>query len=279
MKKALVVLSGGQDSTTCLFHAIQCFGVENVHAISFDYGQRHRIELEAAAAVATLAGIADWPEQEAMVYALGAGIMQYTNGRHEFLGVHNLLNSVSPLTSTNELTKYENFDQMAEEVGSKVEKTFVPMRNSLFLIIAANRAVELGCEVIYTGICQADNANYPDCTEKFRHKMELAINVSLDPDQPYISIAAPLMNMSKAESVKHAMTLPGCYEALAYSHTSYDGRYPPDDMNHSNVLRAKGFEEAGVPDPLVVRAWNDRLMELPNTANYDKLRDAQHTEV
>ena len=109
--------------------------------------------------------------------------------------------------------------------------------------------------------------------------MELAINVSLDPDQPYISIRAPLMNMSKAESVKHAMTLPGCMDALAYSHTSYDGKYPPTDMNHSNVLRAKGFEEAGVPDPLVVRAWNDRLMELPNTANYDKLRDRQHDQV
>lgn len=276
MKKALVVLSGGQDSTTCLFHAIDRHGVENVHAISFDYGQRHRIELEAAAKVATLAGIADWPEGQR---AFPLGLMQHSSARHEFLGVFGLLNSVSPLTSDTELAKYENFDQMAEEVGSKVEKTFVPMRNSLFLIIAANRAVELGCEVIYTGICQADNANYPDCTEKFRHKMELAINVSLDPEQPYIAIRAPLMYMSKAESVKHAMTLPGCMDALAYSHTSYDGRYPPDDMNHSNVLRAKGFEEAGVPDPLVVRAWNDRLMELPNTANYDKLRDAQHTEV
>lgn len=266
MKKALVVLSGGQDSTTCLFHAIANFGVENVHAISFDYGQRHRIELESAAKIADMAGLYTYHD-------LGH------QSRHEIVNVQGLLNSVSPLTSDNELAKYENFDQMAEEVGSKVEKTFVPMRNSLFLIIAANRAVELGCDRIYTGICQADNANYPDCTEKFRHKMELAINVSLDPDQPYLVIAAPLMNMSKAESVKHAMTLPGCMDALAYSHTSYDGRYPPDDMNHSNVLRAKGFEEAGVPDPLVVRAWNDRLMELPNTANYDKLRDRQHDQV
>lgn len=271
MRKALVVLSGGQDSTTCLYIAIANFGVENVHAISFDYGQRHSIELESAMQICDIAGVSDW--------ASTGKFCKSVSDNHEIVSVKGLLNSVSPLTSNTELTKYENFDQMAEEVGSKVEKTFVPMRNSLFLIIAANRAVELGCDTIYTGICQADNANYPDCTDKFRHKMELAINVSLDPDQPYLVIAAPLMNMSKAESVKHAMTLPGCYEALAYSHTSYDGRYPPDDMNHSNVLRAKGFEEAGVPDPLVVRAWNDRLMELPNTANYDKLRDAQHTEV
>lgn len=271
MKKALVVLSGGQDSTTCLFHAIQCFGVENVHAITFDYGQRHSIELESAAKIAWMAGLCE--------YADVGGAGHDLVGRWEKIVVQGLLNSVSPLTSDSELAKYESFEQMEEEVGSKVEKTFVPMRNSLFLIIAANRAVELGCEVIYTGICQADNANYPDCTEKFRHKMELAINVSLDPDQPYISIRAPLMNMSKADSVRHAMGLPGCMDALGYSHTSYDGKYPPTDMNHSNVLRAKGFEEAGVPDPLVLRAWADGLMELPSTANYDKLRDSDNTKV
>jgi len=85
-------------------------------------------------------------------------------------------------------------------------------------------------------------------------------------------IHAPLMGLSKAETVMLAYKLPGCWDALAYTHTSYDGKYPPIDMNHSNVLRAHGFETAGLPDPLVVRAWREGLMALPMTQNYDCVR-------
>jgi 7-cyano-7-deazaguanine synthase len=81
-------------------------------------------------------------------------------------------------------------------------------------------------------------------------------------------LLAPLMNLTKAETVQMAHKLPGCWDALAYSHTSYDGTYPPTDMNHANVLRAQGFLEAGLPDPLVLRAWREGLMKLPDTANY-----------
>ena len=86
------------------------------------------------------------------------------------------------------------------------------------------------------------------------------------------------MNLKKSETVKLAMELPGCYEALAWSHTSYDGTFPPTDRNHSNVLRAQGFLEADRPDPLVVRAYHEGLMELPDTPNYDWLRmgDRRH---
>lgn len=249
--KALVVLSGGQDSTTCLFWAIEQFGVENVHAITFDYGQRHRIELQSAAVIAQMSGI---PARA-----------------WELVKVPDCLISSSPLTSNNELDRYENFEKMEAEVGDKVEKTFVPMRNTFFFTIAANRAVALGIGNLVTGICQGDNANYPDCTDRFRHKLENAFNESLGL-RPltgnWLRICAPLMNLSKADTVKLSYHLPGCWEALAYSHTSYDGKYPPTDPNHSNLLRAEGFRQAGLPDPLVVRAWREGLMNLPDTENY-----------
>lgn len=261
MTKALVILSGGQDSTTCLFHAIRKYGVENVHAITFDYGQRHAIELASAAKVATLAGIAEYVD----VGEAGHDVI----GRWEKIIVDNILHSTSPLTSDAKLDEYKDFASMEAEVGTKVEKTFVPMRNSLFVVIAYNRAVALGCDVIYTGICQGDNANYPDCTDNFRRHIELAMNSSLGKDAKFIQLRAPLMHLSKADTVRMAVELGSdCLKALSYSHTSYDGLYPPTGMNHSNVLRAKGFEEAGVPDPLVLRAASEGLMLLPATDNY-----------
>lgn len=248
MSKAIVVLSGGQDSTTCLFKALLDY--DKVVAISFDYGQRHAIELESAKLIAQMANV-----------------------DHEIVDVKGILVSASPLTSSNALHKYENFEQMEAEVGTKVESTFVPMRNTLFLTIAFNRAVAIGAEAVITGICQADNANYPDCTYEFKRKLEIALNKSLSIDHDYIKIMTPLMFMSKAESVKLAVTLPGCMQAMAHTHTSYDGKYPPTDPNHANILRAKGFELANVPDPLVVRAWMDDLMVLPETPNYDEYRN------
>ena len=255
-RKALVVLSGGQDSTTCLFWAVNEFGAENVAAISFDYGQRHDIELTAAANVASLACL--------------------PVGAHQIVDVRGLLHSTSPLTSANQLDRYESFEAMEKEVGTRVEKTFVPMRNTLFLTIAANRAVALGCRYIVTGICQGDNANYPDCTNAFRRRLQDSFNESLFGGRvnrrQELIIEAPLMFRSKAQTVELALSLPGCMDALAYSHTSYDGKYPPTDPNHSNLLRAKGFEEAGVPDPLVLRAHKEGLMQLPETSNYDIIR-------
>ena len=79
---------------------------------------------------------------------------------------------------------------------------------------------------------------------------------------------APLIELSKADTVRLSRMLPGCWEALAYSHTSYDGKYPPTDKNHSNLLREQGFVESSFPDPLVLRAYEEGLMDLPNTANY-----------
>lgn len=247
MSKALVVLSGGQDSVTCLFWAKQNFA--EVHAITFDYGQRHSIEIEAAIKTAEMAGVAS----------------------HEVVTVPNCLISASPLTSTNPLEQYSSHEQMEKIIGARREATFVPMRNALFLTIAANRAEALGIQNLVTGVCAMDNANYDDCRAIFVQAAQFYINTALGHDHrgtPAIHIHTPLLYLTKEETVKLSHELPGCWEALAYSHTSYDGKYPPTDMNHSNVLRAEGFLRAGLPDPLVLRAYKEGLMDLPDTPNY-----------
>lgn len=242
------MLSGGQDSTTCLFWARQQF--DKVHAVTFDYEQRHRREIEAAKAVAALAGVVS----------------------HEIIAVGPVLAGTSPLTDPDaELETYASFAEMDQVIGDRIEKTFVPMRNALFLTIAANRAAVIGAPNLVTGVCQQDNANYPDCRESFVGAMEEAINEALGSSA--IEIHTPLMHLTKAQSIKLAMQLPGCMDALAWSHTAYSGEYPPVTRDHASVLRARGFEEAGVPDPLILRAWKEGLItELPGTANYDIVR-------
>lgn len=247
MKKCLVVLSGGQDSTTCLFWAKQQF--DEVHAVTFDYGQRHARELDAARKVAELAGVAS----------------------HEIVTVGPLLGGRSPLTNGSEqLETYSSYEEMDGIIGDRVELTFVPMRNAFFLTLAANKAVVKDIYNLVTGVCQQDNANYPDCRQTFIDAQCATINEALGIHQ--FSIITPLMDLSKADSIKFAQTIPGAYEALAWSHTAYSGEYPPVTRDHATVLREQGFIEAGVPDPLIVRAWREGLTALPATANYDALR-------
>lgn len=243
--KALVILSGGQDSTTCLFWAKQRF--QEVHAVTFDYGQTHAEEIRAAARVACLADVIT----------------------HHFVGLGPVLESTSPLTdSTQPLETYTDFDSMDEIIGDRVEKTFVPMRNALFLVMAANRAVALGCGVLVTGVCQADNANYPDCRNSFIRSMEATIGLSLGLMHGSLRIDAPLMWLDKAQSIHFALEQKGCYPALAFTHTAYDGKYPPTGSDHASVLRAHGFFEAGLPDPLVIRAVMEGKMGMPPTTPY-----------
>lgn len=242
--KALVLLSGGQDSTTCLYLAKKEY--DEVHTITVDYNQRHRAEIGAACCIATIAAV----------------------DSHEVIVVDGgVLKSNSPLTSDSELEQYENNTHMGQVIGNRVEKTFVPMRNTLLLTIAANRAIELRCDVIVIGACSDDSANYPDCSVEFISAMQAVINKSIG-EYSRLTIKTPLIYLNKKSVCLLANTLSGCMTALAYSHTSYDGKYPPVDMNHANVLRAKGFEDADLPDPLVVRAWVEGLMPLPNTENY-----------
>lgn len=243
--KCLVVLSGGQDSTTCLYWALDQ-GFE-VHAVTFNYGQRHKREIASAIMIAQLAGV-----KTHEVIDLGDSVLKGT----------------SPLVN-----KDEELEQYADHqsLPGGLEKTFVPMRNQLFLTIAANRAYVLGCTMLVTGVCQEDFGGYPDCRRIFIDSLQEACNYgTFTPDSwlGSLYIATPLMNLTKKASVELAMKLPGCMDAMAFSHTSYDGAYPPVGHDHATLLRAKGFEEANVPDPLILRAVSDGLMELPTTSNY-----------
>lgn len=245
MSKALVVLSGGQDSTACLFYAINTY--DEVEAITFNYGQRHLAELDAAKKVAAMAGVA-----------------------HEIVEVGSILRGTSPLVSGNELEQYASFDVLP----GGLEKTFVPGRNLLFLTLAANIAYCKQFDVLVTGVCQEDFGGYPDCRQTFITAVQDAINTAmfLSPLDGEITIDTPLMDLSKAESIKFAQNFDGCFEALAYTHTAYDGAFPPVGHDHATLLRAKGFYEAGLPDPLVMRANSMGLMPLPETSNYDSVR-------
>lgn len=233
MSEALVVLSGGQDSTICLYNTMSW--ADKVHAITFDYGQRHRREIDAARTIASMAGVAN----------------------HAVVDVSGILRGASPLINARtELETYQTFEQMQHVIGERVELTFVPMRNSLFLTIAANRAIALGCRDIVIGACQADSSNYPDCSLTFLETQQQVINTALGITD--FKIHAPLLFVSKAESILLAQQLPGCMEALAYSHTCYAGEYPPCGKCHACVLRARGFQETGVIDPLAERAAHVR---------------------
>lgn len=258
-QKALVVLSGGQDSTTCLAWAIaQGF---DVYTVTFDYGQRHAIEIESAGIVARMLGV---PAHKQELVVLGDGILTGT----------------SPLTNKNEeLEQYADHNSLP----GGLEKTFVPMRNQLFLTVAANRAYVLGASVLVTGVCQEDSGGYPDCRRTFIDSLQDACNYGSFTGErgtpSPLRISTPLMHLTKAGSIRLAQTLPGCMEALAYSHTSYDGQYPPVGHDHATLLRAKGFEEAGVADPLVVRACREGLMRWPDSKNYSAIFAQRFDEV
>ena len=216
---AVVLLSGGQDSTTCLYWAKKRF--DRLYALTFDYGQRHRIELDAARTIARMAGVAE----------------------HRILRMSELEElGGSALLS----------DTPIQETGGRgnLPNTFVPGRNLLFLTLAAAWAYQLECHDLVGGMCQTDYSGYPDCRRATIDALEEAIRLGMEWE---IRIHTPLMFLTKAQSVKLAAEV-GAMDALAYSHTCYEGRFPPCGVCPACRLRAKGFEEAGVEDPLLIRA-------------------------
>ena len=224
MSKAVVLFSGGQDSTTCLYWAMQKFS--EVHALSIIYGQKHSVEIDAAKKISKIAGVT-----------------------HQVVELPKVLTGTSPLVSDVPLGQYETID----ELPGGIEPTFVPGRNALFLVIAANRAAAFGATDIVTGVCEEDYGGYPDCRRAFIDSMESSISLGFSGEKKEFQIHTPLMNLTKKESVLLADQMDGCINALSFSHTCYNGSVPPCGKCHACHLRARGFDDANIVDPLIER--------------------------
>jgi len=218
-EKALVVLSGGQDSTTCLFWAIDRFGRDNVSTISFDYGQRHKIELECAARVA-----------------------EYADVRNTRLPI-DTFNALGGDALTDENIEVES----RTCADSGLPNTFVPGRNLIFLTFAAACAYQQGIGNLVTGVAQTDYSGYPDCRDETIRSLQQTLRAGMESD---IVIHTPLMHLTKRETVELVRDL-GELPAMALTHTCYNGKRPPCGTCPACELRARGFAEAGIEDPLL----------------------------
>lgn len=216
---AVVVFSGGQDSTTCLFWARERWKNGRLYALTFDYGQRHASEIAAAQEIA--AHVAD----EHVVFP----IREYGK-----LSQSALTKRMIPVSETGGL--------------GGLPSTFTPGRNLVFLTIAASWAISMGLRNVVTGVCETDYSGYPDCRRETIDAVERA--VALGNGLTSFFIHTPLMKLSKADTVRMAWGLgPKCMEAIGRSVTCYHGLRPGCGECPACLLRAKGFAEAGVADP------------------------------
>jgi 7-cyano-7-deazaguanine synthase len=247
-RTCLAVFSGGQDSTTCLHWALANF--KSVEAVFFDYGQRHAAEMEAAKTIAS---------------RLSVALKVFRLDFFRELGGNALLDptmAIAPIPD-----------------GGGLPNTFVPGRNLIFLTYAASYAFTRGIRDLVTGVCQTDYSGYPDCRDATIGSLERALSLGLGWSEEGVKPAStlgaeaapeaasarekrfcihtPLMFRTKAESVKWAAEL-GALESLAFSHTCYEGAFPPCGVCPACELRRKGFQEAGMDDPLDARARQQR---------------------
>ncbi len=163
-EKAIVVFSGGQDSTTCLFWAKERF--KEVETVTFDYGQRHKLEIECATEIAKKLGV-----------------------KHHILDM-SLLHQLAP----NALTREDI--EISEGNEDNLPNTFVPGRNLLFLSFAGILAKQVGAKHLVTGVSETDYSGYPDCRDNFIQSLNLSLNLAMDED---MAIHTPLMWLDKKE--------------------------------------------------------------------------------
>ena len=213
---ALVLFSGGQDSTTCLFWAKDHF--KNIKAIGFRYGQKHEIELQQAAIIAEKASVP----------------------------FH--IVDITGMLKGSALTEHHKDVSSQHELNPALPASFVPGRNAVFLTIAISYAFTNNITDIVGGMCQADFSGYPDCRRVFIDSLQTTMSLALDKD---IRVHTPLMYKTKAEAWKLAHELGVLDIVRDYSHTDYNGDrttynewgYGKLD-NPASILRAKGYEEA-----------------------------------
>lgn len=224
MKKAMVLSSGGLDSTTCLGLAVKKYGADCVTALSVAYGQKHQKELEASKAVADYYGV-----------------------RHIFLDLTPIFqysDSALLKNSDQEIPTGTYAHQLRESNGAPVS-TYVPFRNGLFLSSAASLALSLNCSVIYYGAHADDMAGnaYPDCSVDFFDAMNRAVYTG---SGGLMRLEAPFIQVSKAEVVRTGLKLNVPYE-LTWS--CYQGGEKPCGICATCQDRAAAFAANGVPDP------------------------------
>lgn len=207
--KALVVFSGGQDSTTCLFWALDRF--QEVEAVTFNYNQRHSLEIECAQAIANELGV-----------------------KHHILDMA-LLNQLAPSALTREDI------EVKEGVEGELPSSFVPGRNLIFLSFAGILASQIGAKHIVTGVCETDFSGYPDCRDIFVKSLNVTLNLSMDSQ---FVIHTPLMWINKAETWELADQLGALDFVREKTLTCYNGIIA-DGCGECPAckLRQKGLEE------------------------------------
>ncbi len=205
----MVVFSGGQDSTTCLFWALENF--DEVEAVTFDYNQRHAEEIECAKDIADELGI-----------------------KHHILNM-DLLNQLTP----NALTRADI--EVEDGKDGELPNTFVPGRNLVFLSFAGILANQVGAKHIITGVCETDFSGYPDCRDDFVKSLNVSLNLAMD---ERLVIHTPLMWLNKAETWKLADDLGKLNYIRTKTLTCYNGiKGDGCGTCPSCQLRLKGYEE------------------------------------
>ena len=215
MRKVIVLLSGGQDSTTCLFWAKDNF--DKVIAVGFDYGQQHRVELKQAEKIAEIAQIP-----------------------YKIFDVKGLLapSSLTEKTDHNEASK----------INKSLPASFTAGRNLLFLTIASSFGASIGANDLVTGVCQTDYSGYPDCRRTTIDATQLMLSLGMGIGD--VRVHTPLMYLTKAETWKMAKDL-GCFEIIINDTlTDYNGDLTRNEWGFGNLdnpasrLRANGYYEA-----------------------------------
>jgi 7-cyano-7-deazaguanine synthase len=221
-RKAVIILSGGLDSTTCM--GIARAAGYSLYPLTFDYGQRHRIELQNARAVADFYGVGEKLRVVSLDFLRAWGGSALTDEQ-------------IPVPQT----------FAAEETGIPV--TYVPGRNLLFLSIAASYAEIIGAQVLYIGVNALDYSGYPDCRPEFISRMEevLAFATKTGVEGRALEVAAPLIHMTKAQIISAGMQLGVPYQLTT---SCYNGQSLACGKCDSCRLRLKGFADAGYADPI-----------------------------